>query len=140
MLWCVPYVSTVSVVYLWCVPTYKNCTWEFQFSRQILCYSLSPPLVEHSDSSRILLIPICIISNYALAYLNTCLLKQKLYGAATIADQDTIRTAPWVPNDVWDTTIFCQVSNWNNIGLREHNYLNNNHVSIPVSEYCHISK
>ena len=34
--------------------------------------------------------------------------KPKLYGAATITDQDTIHTAPWVPNDVWDTTIFCQ--------------------------------
>ena len=40
-----------------------------------------------------LLIPICTISNYALAF-NTCPLKQKCYGVATITDQDTIQTVP----------------------------------------------
>ena len=60
--------------------------------------------------NRILLISICIISYHGLAYLNTCLPKQRLYGAATINDQDTTHATQRALNAVWDTTIFCQVS------------------------------
>ena len=46
--------------------------------------------MERSDHSRVLLIPMYIISNYALAYLNTCPLKQRLYGVAGITNQETM--------------------------------------------------
>ena len=42
---------------------------------------------------------LCIILRYVLVYLNTCPLKQKLYGASTITNQDTIHTAPWGSNE-----------------------------------------
>ena len=56
----------------------------------------------------------------------------KKNGGATMNDKDTIPTAPWVSSDAWDTTIFFQVSNWNDIGLKARNYLNSDNVSMTL--------